>query len=438
MQPRASLISLLLLVSGGAFAQPERTVDLPGSLTLDDALRLFRQRGFDLLIAEAAVQNAQGDVHAAGAVPNPNWQLWGSYTTATNCDPASSICNTPWGVTAGLGDSNAIEDAISGKRGLRLKVARAALAAAKQNRADAQRTLEFSVKQAYTQAVLARDNLDFALEVQKSAQQTYDLMHLRYNAGAISEADEAKVETFKLEAEQAVDTANQALRVAKLGVAFLLGVRGAVPDFHVDQDLPKFRIPGAIGQVSREGMLKEAFEHRPDLLAAMSQRQRAEASIRLNKRLRFPDISLNLQYQQQAGVNAAAAQPPTVSLGLAGTLPLFYFQRGEIEKAEADFRTQTLLHDKLEAQVVADVETAWTNMVSTRKLVERMEGRLLERSKRARDLVELQYKKGAASLLEFLDANRVWIANNEEYLQDLANYWTAVYQLETAVGMDLR
>ena len=67
-----------------------------------------------------------------------------------------------------------------------------------------------------------------------------------------------------------------------------------------------------------------------------------------------------------------------------------------------------------------------------------MEGRLLERVKRARDLVSLQYQKGAASLLEYLDAQRTFIANNVEYLSDLASYWTAVYQLEAAVGMDLR
>jgi cobalt-zinc-cadmium efflux system outer membrane protein len=67
-----------------------------------------------------------------------------------------------------------------------------------------------------------------------------------------------------------------------------------------------------------------------------------------------------------------------------------------------------------------------------------MEGRLLERSKRARDLVQLQYQKGAASLLEYLDAQRTYIANNVEYLQELANYWIAVYQLEAAVGMDMR
>ena len=136
--------------------------------------------------------------------------------------------------------------------------------------------------------------------------------------------------------------------------------------------------------------------------------------------------------------DSVAVQPPTLSFGIGGTLPLFYFQRGEIMKASADLRVQQLQRAKAEAAVVADVEAGYNSFVSTRRLVARMEARLLDRSRRARDLVSLQYQKGAASLLEYLDAQRTFIANNEEYLQDLANYWTAVYQLEAAIGMDLR
>jgi len=67
-----------------------------------------------------------------------------------------------------------------------------------------------------------------------------------------------------------------------------------------------------------------------------------------------------------------------------------------------------------------------------------MEGGLLERARRARELVSVQYQKGAASLLDFLDAQRTFIATNVEYLQDLALYWGAVFKLEQAVGEDLR
>ena len=67
-----------------------------------------------------------------------------------------------------------------------------------------------------------------------------------------------------------------------------------------------------------------------------------------------------------------------------------------------------------------------------------MEGSLLERAGRARDLVRFQYEKGAASLFEFLDAQRTFLATRTEYLQNLNDYWSAVFQLEQATGMELR
>jgi outer membrane protein, heavy metal efflux system len=441
MSVRSSVMLLVLVFATTAFAQPEAPpLNLPDSLSMDQALGIFRQRGLDLLIADAAIVSAEGDLKIAGAVPNPNWSLFGSYTFTfdANATNNNSKLESPWGVTAGLGDSNALEDSLSGKRWLRLKVAKNALAAARLGRADAQRLLELGVKSAYIGAVLARDRLDFALQVQIAADQILQLNQKRYNAGAISEADLAKVETMKLEADQDVDGAIQALRAAKVQLAFLLGVRGPVPDYKVEQDLPKFRVPPSLASITPDKLINEAYDHRPDLKAIAFQRERAAAAIALAKRNRFPDLSLNLQYSQQAGTTADAAQPPTVSFGVIGSLPLFYFQKGEIKKAEADYRTQQLQRSKIEAQLISDVEGSFNAFESSRKLVERMEGRLLDRSKRARDLVSLQYQKGAASLLEYLDAERTFIANNVEYLQDLANYWTAVYQLEAAIGMDLR
>ena len=101
-------------------------------------------------------------------------------------------------------------------------------------------------------------------------------------------------------------------------------------------------------------------------------------------------------------------------------------------------KSQTVRRDKIEAQVGSDVATAFATFQATRTRVERMEGRLLDRARRARDLVEFQYKKGAASLLELLDAERTFIATNVEYRQDLADYWTAVFQVEQATGTQFR
>jgi cobalt-zinc-cadmium efflux system outer membrane protein len=69
--------------------------------------------------------------------------------------------------------------------------------------------------------------------------------------------------------------------------------------------------------------------------------------------------------------------------------------------------------------------------------VERAERDLLDHAKRTRDLVQLQYQKGAASLLEYLDAQRIFISTKLDYEQDLADYWQAVVFIGQAVGSEL-
>jgi cobalt-zinc-cadmium efflux system outer membrane protein len=76
--------------------------------------------------------------------------------------------------------------------------------------------------------------------------------------------------------------------------------------------------------------------------------------------------------------------------------------------------------------------------MTARSRLRRGETGLLPQAAHGRDLVRLQYEKGAASLFEFLDAQRVFLAAQSEYLQTLGDYWTAIFQLEQATGMELR
>ncbi len=441
---RVPILSLLLL----GVALPARAADLPAEpvipahLTLHDALNIFRTHGLDLLIAEANAEAAAGDVTAANAIPNPNaaagWYHFFLNSNNTAGNGAGGGWNARNGWFVGLGDSNAIEDTLSGKRGLRRGVAEAALAAARLQRADAQRTLEMQVKQAYFQAAAARVALDFAREMAAATGRTFDLNQVRYKSGAISEVDLSRTETAKLEAEQAVDAAAQALRAAKVQLAFLLGRRQTFTEFQIDADQLRFAVPPGLEGSTPQRLMDQALQARPDLRAQESQRVRAERGIALARRQRFPDLGVGVEYQQQGSpTDPDAVSPPTLQVSLTGIIPLFYQQQGEIKKAEADARAQDAQAAKLRAQVAADVENAYTAWQTARQLVQRMEGRLLERAARARSLVELQYQKGAASLLEYLDAQRTYVSTKGEYIQDLAAYWNAIFQIEAATATEL-
>lgn len=301
--PIPGVLALLavLAVMGSFVAAAELPPEpaIPATLTLAEAVALFRAHGLDLLIAEAAAQGAEGDAIAAGAIQNPS--VTGGYYRSFFKDDAFETHN---GWTVGVGDSNAIIDTLSGKRGLRRSVADAALAAARLGRADAQRTLELQVKEAYFQAVAAGAALDFAHETAESTSHTFDLNQIRYKSGAISEVDLSRTETAKLEADQVVDAATLALRAAKVQLAFLLGQRHAFNDFSIDASQLRYATPAVLSNATVTSLVDRAMSTRPDLRAQENQRARAAQAVALAKRQRFPDFGLNVQYSEQGSGNA--------------------------------------------------------------------------------------------------------------------------------------
>ncbi len=405
-------------------------------ISLDDAIKVFHARGFDLLLADAQVKSAEADLASAGYVPNPSVQfIYGRIV-----DPAYTD-NLAGGASAnsyaiGVSDQAAIFDTVFGKRGLRKDVARAALAAAKMSKIDAYRTLDFALKQSYITLAAAQAALDFSKQVQSATTKTLDLQMLRYPK-VINEGELARFETTKLEADQSVDQAEQNLQSARVSLAFLLGDRGITPAYAADPNLFKFAVPQKIESATLADLEREAIATRPDVQAQLRQEQRAQASIDLAKRQRVPDIALSAQYSQ-TGTGVSSVSPPMVSVGITAPIPLLYQNQGEIAHAEADLYAQNVGRRKVEAQTTSEVANAYAAYSSSRRLVERMESSLLDRSRKARDITELQYNAGSTSLIDFIDAERTFIATNFEYIQDLAGYWTAVYQLEEAVGTDLR
>jgi outer membrane protein, heavy metal efflux system len=427
--PPASIC--LILASAPAFAEDPA---FPAVLTLEIALRMLHEHSLDLLLSEAQVLAAQGDERAAHAVANP--AVSGSVGKSFNYDASACAGCSATSLGLGISDQAALSDLLSGKRGLRIDVARAALAAARLSRDDAERTVRLALEQALVDAALQRSQLDFTRELLAFAQHTQALDEKRLHAGAISEAELARAEVAALEAAQAVDLSEQAERAGRAQLALLLGARGVLPDFRVDPALLERALELMPPQASTESLLADALATRPDLRVLEQQESRARAALDLARRQRIPDVTLSASYARE-GTGAGAITPPTLTFGASLPLPLFYQQQGEVARAEADLRVQTLQRRKLAAQLASEVGTAFTAFATSRTLVQRMQTRLLERARRARDLVQIQYEKGAASLLDLLDAQRAYAQTHTEYLQDLHDLWVALFKLQAAVGKEL-
>jgi cobalt-zinc-cadmium efflux system outer membrane protein len=316
-------------------------------------------------------------------------------------------------------------------------------------RVDAERTLELQVKQAYVLVAQAKRAEKFARDVAESQVTTLKKFRARaqIRGGAISEGDLERVEVQKLEADQAVDTAAQAVRQARVALAFLLGVRGVVPDFEVDIKVLDYTVPARLAGATEATLLRQAFEKRPDLAALGYQHQQAREQLRLVRRQRFPDIALGLGYSF-GGFGGYSTNGPiqgqTLSVSLSLPLPVFYHLQGEQRQAHAQLELASLQEAKQTAQVASDIANGLAAFATSKRLVERMEGPrrdgggLLESAHGAFIHTEQLYDKGNASLTDYLDALRQYIATKNEYFGDLASYWTAVFEIEAALGGSLR
>lgn len=427
----AALLSSLCLSSTASARDAEGEADIPSRLRLADALQIFREHGLDLILAEAAVEAARGDRLLASAAPNPALSAGVGKSFACSGPGCADLA---W--SFGISDQAALFDSLSGKRGLRMSVANLAFDAARLGQADAKRALEGMLRQTYLQAVSAHQTLTTQKEAQETLARLADLIRARYQHGSISEVEVLKIETEKLNADQQVERAEQDQAAVKASLAFLLGARGRVSDFEVDDQLPGYVVPPVLQGATVASLLDLAHKQRPDLAQARLSRDRAEAGVRSSERLRFPDVELSAGVAGQ-GAYSSAINPPTFSFGLTLTPPVFNRYQGEIVKAKADLTAQTAQFAKTLAQVQSDVQTALSQFKSAKSRVERAQRELLEHAGRTRDLVQIQYQKGAASLLEYLDAQRILISTKLDYQGDLSDYWQAVVLIGQAVGVEI-
>ncbi len=414
-------------------AEGEAAGPAPVHVALAQAVHLAQTQGLDVLIAEAEIRGAAADTRAAGAAPNPDFRLGAG--RVLRC--AGNVCDgTPWGWNAGLTDNGLVEGAITRKRALRERVAQRAMEAARFSRADAIRLVVAQTKVQYIQTAAAFERLEFARDFARTLHESVAISRVKYPR-VIDEGQLARVEQESLRADQNVDRSLREWREEQIQLTLVMGMaRGRIPDITVDSDVLRFRVPTGLVDARRDDLLRLAVENRPDRKALVARAEQADAQVQFARRSRVPDVSVSIDYSQ-VGSGPTASSPPTLAVGVAVPLPLFYQQQGAVGRAEADRDAAALSRAKLDATVAADIESGFTAFSAARQIVTRFESVLLQRAKRAVEITTTQYRAGSATLTDLLDAQRTFVAVNGDYYAELVNYWTAVFSLEEAVGKEL-
>ena len=391
----------------------------PTRITLDQAIDLALAHNHSLLATRATILQNQAQEITANLRPNPTFGADTQFVPFFSPQDFSG---------ENLNETQQFDIGLSylfergRKRQHRLQAARDQTAVTRAQVADAERTLAFNVGQQFVAVLLAESTLDFALEDLKGFQQSVDISEIQLKAGYIGEGDYLKIKLQLLQFQTDVSSARLAKVQALVALREFLGYNAVPADYDVVGDLAFQPIKGNL-----EDLQARALRERPDFRAAELGVTAAQSQIALAKANAKVDVNGTYDFTHVSGEN-------TASIFANFELPIFNRNQGEIA------RTGYALTQSQEQQlstsdtVLSDVANAFEAVKSNEEVVQLYTSGYLKQAQDSRDISEYAYKRGADSLLDFLDSERSYRAVQLAYRQALAAYMTALEQLKEAEG----
>jgi outer membrane protein, heavy metal efflux system len=308
------------------------------------------------------------------------------------------------------------------KRQRRLQAARDQTAVTRAQVADTERTLAFNVGQQFVNVLLAESTLQFAMQDLKGFQQTVDISEAQLKAGFIGEGDYLKIKLQLLQFQTDVSSARLARVQALVGLRELLGYDAVPADFDVIGDLAYQPV-----KANLETLQAQALRERPDFRAAELGITAAKSQILLAKANAKVDVNGTYDFSHVSGENSA-------SIFVNFDLPIFNRNQGEILRTNHALTQAQEQEQSASDTVLSDVANAYEAVKSNDEVVQLYTSGYLKQAQDSRDISEYAYKRGAASLLDYLDAERSYRSTQLAYRQALASYMTALEQLKEALG----
>jgi outer membrane protein, heavy metal efflux system len=312
-----------------------------------------------------------------------------------------------------------------GKRGRRIEVAEAAREVARLQLLNSTRTLVLDVQNAFVDAQQAADAVALARENLKAFQGIVDINSNRVRAGDLAKVELVRTQVAALQFQSAVRQAEAKQRIAINKLQSLIGRTVPSPTFFVEGEMRRDSEP-----ILLENISSQALEVRPDLLALRRDQARSEAEIRNQLALGKVDYTIGTEYHRQFYNGHGNA----LGVFFQAPLPVFSRNQGEIERARQEQQQIVARIRALEADIQNEVRNAWVQYSTSRELLAGIEHNLLDQARDVRNTMEYSYRRGEASLVEFLDAQRAFNDARQSYNDARADYARSLYTIDSISG----
>jgi cobalt-zinc-cadmium efflux system outer membrane protein len=408
-----ALVSTLLFLAATGEGQTTTLI------SLDQAITLALAHNHNLLATRTQILQNRAQEITANLRPNPSLGLDSQFVPIFNPQDFSGT-NLDSIQQFDVGLSYLFER--GHKRQRRLQAARDQTAVTRAQVGDAERTLIFNVGQQFVGVLLAESTLQFAQQDLQSFQQTVDIAEAQFKAGFIGEGDYLKIKLQLLQFQTDVSSARLAKVQALVGLRQFLGYNAVPADYDVIGELDYQPLTGKV-----EDFQAKALQTRADYRAAQLGVTAANSQILLAKANAKVDVNGTYDFSHVSGESSA-------SIFASFDLPIFNRNQGEIARTRYALTQAQEQEQAAGDTVLSDVSNAYEAVRSNDQVVQLYTSGYLKQAQDSRDISEYAYKRGAASLLDYLDAERSYRSVQLAYRQALASYMTALEQLKEAVG----
>jgi cobalt-zinc-cadmium efflux system outer membrane protein len=379
-----------------------------------------------LRAGEIGIAESRAQEITAYLRPNPDFTL---ASDGTQLIPSQGA----WHVLEGtqfLGSLSYLHER-QGKRELRRDSAKKGTEVAVSQLADQERTLLFTLRNAFVQTLQAKAVLELSRENLAYYDQVLSVSRQRFSAGDIARVELDRLELQRVQYEQDLETSTVNLRTAKIQLLTLLNDRTPIEQFDITGPFDfTEQIP------SLDELRRMAQDTRPDLRAALQAVDKAQSDHRLAVANGSIDPTFSGWYTHNPSFNNPFDNS---TIGASVSLPLRIFDRNQGEKlrTQLDIGRNEQLVNATAAQVFSDVDSAYVTVQSNINLLRPYKEKYLTQSLQVRDTISFSYQEGGASLLDFLNAQNDYRTTQRAYLTLMGSYLTTAAQLNLAIGREV-
>jgi len=383
-------------------------------LTVDDAVRLALERNAALAAERLTAQVAQTAVQTASLRPNPVF-------TASVSRPDASL------VDAGISPNEAVfrGDYViegGGKRTRRVEQATLARSVADYDLRNTTRQLVLDVQRGFVDVLAAEANVELARDALKAFNDIVTVNAARVRAGDLAQVELSRTRLAALQFENDVREQESRLRVARDHLSLLIG-RG--PDGASLDVAGEFH--RAAGDLDRDALLRLALAARPDLQALKAEQARSAADLRLQIANGRIDYTVSGEYHRQSG---ASVSGNAYLFAVSVPVPIFNRNQGEVARARVQETQADARIHALEIAVAGEVSAAYADYTLARDTLANIEGRMMADARAVRSVTDYSYRRGEATLIELLDAQRAFDDTMRSYTDARAQYARSAYAID--------